>query len=74
MKVKILRKLAVLCLVLVMGSASWAACCKDSGSCKKGDDQKTCQSKDKKGDCEKKKSGCPKSESKQADNANDKAA
>ena len=53
MNAKILRKLAVLCLVLVLTGVSWANCTKD-GACKKGDDQKACESKEKKGDCDKK--------------------
>ena len=61
MKVKMMRKLAIVCLVLVLTGASWAGDCKKSKSgCTKGDNKKVCEKKDKK--CEGEKKGCQKAE------------
>lgn len=67
----ILRKLTVLCLVLVLAGASWANCSKD-GCGSKCDDKKACDDKDK--DSGDKNADCDKSESKSCDKAEDKAA
>lgn len=52
------KKLAVLCLVLVLASASWAGCCKsksDDSAC--GENKKSCEQKDKENkECHKEKS------------------
>jgi len=70
----ILRKLTVLCLVLVLGGASWAGCCKsessDSGN---GDCKKACDSKDKDSKCDKDKAGCEKSGSTETKQSTDNA-
>lgn len=65
----ILRKLTVLCLVLVLAGATWAGdCCKsksaDNGN---GDDKKACESKDK--DSNGDKAGCEKSGSAETEKA-----
>ncbi|HOK65770.1 MAG TPA: hypothetical protein PK054_01925 [Anaerohalosphaeraceae bacterium] len=68
----LLKKLAVLCLVLVLASASWAGCCKgksDDSAC--GDNKKACEKKDK--ECkEENKSDCQKDKGEAA--SSDKAA
>lgn len=62
----LLRKLTVLCLVLVLAGASWAGNCKgDKKTDDNGDGKKACESKDKEGNGEK--AGCEKSEEKAAD-------
>jgi hypothetical protein len=66
----LLRKISVLCLVLVLAGAGWAGCGKD-GCCAKSDDKKACEDKDK--GCSGDKKSC---EDKKADEkpADDKAA
>ena len=67
MKTRILRKIAVLCLVLALSGSVWAGCGKSSCGEKKSCDkeQKQCDG-EKKSDCDKgeTKEGCSKSESK----------
>jgi len=68
----ILRKLTVLCLVLVLAGSSWACHCtgsKDSGS---SDDKKACESKEKSSD--EKKADTEKSESTETEKSTEKAA
>ncbi len=64
----VLRKMAVLCLVLVLAGAAWAGNCKgksaDNGN---GDDKKACESKEKQGNGEK--AGCEKAEDKACEKA-----
>ena len=56
----LLKKVAVICLVLVLTTASWAGCCKsksDDSACgdnKKAGEPKAKQSCEKKADCDKK--------------------
>ena len=66
----ILRKLSVLCLVLVLAGAAWAGCTKDGSACKKGDETKACDKKEKK-DCDKK-AECDKTQQKECEKSADK--
>ncbi|MEJ5258591.1 MAG: hypothetical protein WHS88_00190 [Anaerohalosphaeraceae bacterium] len=70
----LLKKLAVLCLVLALTSAGWAGSCKsksEGAAC--GDNKKACENKDKERKCENKEndSGCQKNkgENKSCDKA-----
>ena len=69
----LLRKMTVVCLVLVLAGASWAGCCKSKSgdTCDKGNGEckKSSESKDKEGKCDK--AGCEKSDS--ADKSTEKA-
>jgi hypothetical protein len=68
----LLRKLSILCLVLVLAGATWANCGKD-GCGAKSDDKKACEDKDKdssdKKACEDKKADEKPAEDKAADKA-----
>lgn len=71
----ILRKLTVLCLVLVLAGAAWAGDCSKSKSADNGngDCKKACDSKDKDGKCDKDKAGCEKSGSTETEKSTDNA-
>ena len=69
----ILRKLTVLCLVLVLGGASWASCSKSDDGNGNGDCKKACDSKDKDGKCDKDKAGCEKSGSTETEKSTENA-